>query len=149
MMKMMLCGMMTAAPISTTVTTTIATIATIATMTAVSNNSSSHDVRFLPVVDSVMVDGRTIDILCVGDYEQAKRRLFQYAQSTPANSACAQGEKINGEQSNRLVAGRGTRAAVTGQRGYDVASPFGGDTLDAGNGVTDYVGADFADVGVA
>jgi hypothetical protein len=42
-----------------------------------------HDVRFLPVVDSIIVAGRTINILCAGDYEEACRRLFRYAQSLP------------------------------------------------------------------
>ncbi len=49
-----------------------------------------HDVRFLPVVDSIIVDGRTINILCAGDYEEAKRRLFRYAQSLPENGAVSQ-----------------------------------------------------------
>jgi hypothetical protein len=107
----------------------------------------SHGVRF-PVVNEIMVDNRMIPILCAGDYEQAKQRLFQYAQSIPVNGACAQGGKANGEQSNHVVAGRGTRAAVTGRRGCGAASPFGGDTLDAGDGVVDFGGDGFADVGV-
>jgi hypothetical protein len=107
----------------------------------------SHGVRF-PVVNEIMVDNRMIPILCDGDYEQAKGRLFRYAQSIPVNGACAQGGKINGEQSNRLATGRGARAAVTGRRGRGDASPFGGDTVDAGDGVAAAGGADAGGVGV-
>ncbi len=108
----------------------------------------SHDVRF-SVVDEIMVDNRMIPIICAGDYEQAKGRLFRYAQSIPVNGNTAQGGKANGEQSNRLVAGRGKRTAVAGRRGRGDASPFGGDTVDAGDGVAAAGGADFADVGVS
>ena len=107
----------------------------------------SHGVRF-PVVNEIMVDNRMIPILCAGDYEQAKGRLFRYAQSIPVNNACAQGGKANGEQSNHVVAGRGTRAAVTGRRGCGAASPFVGDTVDAGNGAAGSGGADLDGVGV-
>lgn len=59
----------------------------------------SHGVRF-PVVNEIMVDNRIIPILCAGDYEQGKQRLFRYAQSIPANGTTAQGGKnTNGEQS--------------------------------------------------
>ncbi len=108
----------------------------------------SHDVRF-SVVNEIMVDNRMIPILCAGDYEQAKGRLFRYAQSIPVNGTTAQGGKINGEQSNHVVAGRGTRAAVTGRRGCGAASPFVGDTVDAGNGVVVAGGAGSGNVGVA
>lgn len=104
----------------------------------------SHGV--LPVVDSVVVDGRTIVIFCAGNYVQAKQRLFQYVQSIPVNGNTAQGGKINGEQSNRLATGRGARAAVTGRRGRGDASPFGRDTVDAGDGVVGSGGADFVAV---
>lgn len=107
----------------------------------------SHGVRF-PVVGSVVADGRTIDIFCAGNYVQAKQRLFRYAQSIPVNGTTAQGSKINGEQSNRLVAGRGTRAAVTGRRSRHVAPAFGGGTVDAGNGIVVAGGAGSDDVGV-
>jgi hypothetical protein len=108
----------------------------------------SHGVRF-PVVGSVVADGRTIDIFCAGNYVQAKQRLFQYAQSIPVNGTCAQGSKINGEQSNLMVTGRAARAAITSRRGAGVASAFGGDTLDAGNGVADFGGVDSGGMGVA
>jgi hypothetical protein len=107
----------------------------------------SHDVRF-SVVNEIMVDNRMIPILCAGDYEQAKGRLFRYAQSIPVNNACAQGGKANEEQSNHVVAGRGTRAAVTGRRGCGAASPFVGDTVDAGNGVVVAGGDGFGSMGV-
>jgi hypothetical protein len=108
----------------------------------------SHGVRF-PVVNEIMVDNRMIPILCAGDYEQAKGRLFRYAQSIPVNGTTAQGGKINGEQSNHVVAGRAARAAITSRRGAGVASAFGGDTLDAGNGVADFGGVDSGGMGVA
>ena len=107
----------------------------------------SHDVRF-SVVNEIMVDNRMIPILCAGDYERAKGRLFRYAQSIPVNNACAQGGKANGEQSNHVVAGRETRAAVTGRRGCGAASPFVGDTVDAGNGVVVAGGDGFGSMGV-
>jgi hypothetical protein len=108
----------------------------------------SHDVRF-SVVDEIMVDNRMIPIICAGDYEQAKGRLFRYAQSIPVNGNTAQGGKANGEQSNRLVAGRGKRTAVAGRGGCDIAAAAGGDTVDAGDGVVGSGGAGFADVGVS
>jgi hypothetical protein len=81
----------------------------------------SHGVRF-PVVNEIMVDNRMIPIFCAGDYAQAKGRLFRYAQAA--------------------------RAAVTGRRDCGAASAFGGDTVDAGNGVTDFGGDGFDGVGV-
>ena len=76
----------------------------------------SHDVRFFPVVGSVVADGRTINILCAGDYAQAKKRLFQYAQSIPVNCATEQGGKItNGAASmSNVAAGTGAFCAVGG-----------------------------------
>jgi hypothetical protein len=108
----------------------------------------SHGVRF-PVVGSVVADGRTIDVFCPGDYAQAKQRLFQYAQSIPVNGAVKQeGMITNGERANHVVAGREARTAFAGRRGAGVASPFGGDTLDAGNGIVVAGGAGSDDVGV-
>jgi hypothetical protein len=108
----------------------------------------SHDVRF-SVVDEIMVDNRMIPILCAGDYEQAKQRLFQYAQSIPVNGAVKQeGMITNGERTNHVVAGREARTAFAGRRGRGDASPFGGDTLDAGDGVVDFGGDGFDGVGV-
>ena len=63
----------------------------------------SHDVRF-SIVDSIMVGGRTISILCAGDYAQGKRRLFQYAQSIPVNCTLAQGGVITNVASDTFVA---------------------------------------------
>jgi hypothetical protein len=109
----------------------------------------SHGVRF-SVVNEIMVDNRMIPILCAGDYEQAKGRLFRYAQSIPVNGAAKQeGMITNGERSNHVVAGRGTRTAITGRRSRHVAPALGGDTVDAGNGVADFGVAGFGDVGVA
>ena len=100
----------------------------------------SHGVRF-PVVNEIMVDNRIIPILCAGNYAQAKQRLFQYAQSIPANGTTAQGGKnTNGKQSNHMVTGRAARAAASDRRDCGAASPFGGATLDAGNGVADFGG---------
>jgi hypothetical protein len=108
----------------------------------------SHGVRF-PVVGSVVADGRTIDVFCLGNYAQAKQRLFQYAQSIPVNGTVRQeGMITNGERSNHVVAGRGTRTAITGRRSRHVAPALGGDTVDAGNGVADFGVAGFGDVGV-
>ncbi len=60
---------------------------------------------FFSVVDSVVVNGRTINILCAGDYAQAKKRLFQYAQSIPVNNTHAQGGEItNGATGGAAVA---------------------------------------------
>ncbi len=109
----------------------------------------SHGVRF-PVVNEIMVDNRMIPILCAGDYEQGKQRMFRYAQSIPVNGTVKQeGMITNGERSNHVVAGRGTRAAVTSRRGRHAAPAFSGDTVDAGDGVVVAGGADAGGVGVA
>jgi hypothetical protein len=108
----------------------------------------SHGVRF-PVVNEIMVDNRMIPILCAGDYEQAKQRLFQYAQSIPVNGAVKQeGMITNGERTNHVVAGREARTAFAGRRGCDIAAAAGGDTVDAGDGVVGSGGADFGSMGV-
>ena len=108
----------------------------------------SHDVRF-SVVNEIMVDNRMIPILCAGDYEQGKQRMFRYAQSIPVNDTTAQGGKnTNGGQSDRLATGRGARAAVTSRRGCHVAPALVGDTVDAGDGVAAAGGADFGSMGV-
>ena len=64
----------------------------------------SHDVRFFPVVGSVVADGRVVPILCAGDYAQGKRRLFQYAQSIPVTGTLAQGGVITNVASDTFVA---------------------------------------------
>lgn len=77
------------------------------------------DVRFFPVVDTIDVDGRTINIMCAGDYEEACRRLFRYMQSIPVNGVCAQERMItNGVASNATVADRAGAFCTGG--GYSV-----------------------------